>query len=143
MRQKPFRILIKRSMLLVGYGLTSYSAIFQLYGDGTVVQFSKFRPTTGHPTPWASRGLLCAKPTLTRPWDVSTHFNLLAIRQPTDGESMPGIEPRSPGPQSSLLLLPQCNGPTAQCKFLSALQMCAQLLRPRLMHFKQVLQVFA
>ena len=27
---------------LVGCGLTSHSAIFQLYSDGTVVQFSKF-----------------------------------------------------------------------------------------------------
>ena len=26
----------------VGYGLMSHSAIFQLYSDGTVVQFSKF-----------------------------------------------------------------------------------------------------
>ena len=28
--------------LLVGYGLTSHSAIFQLYSDGTVVQFPNF-----------------------------------------------------------------------------------------------------
>ena len=27
---------------LVGFGLTSYSVIFQLYSDGTVVQFSQF-----------------------------------------------------------------------------------------------------
>ena len=38
----------------VGWGLTSHSAIFQLYSDGTVVQFP---PAAGHPTPWAARGL--------------------------------------------------------------------------------------
>ena len=42
---------------LVVCGLTSHSAIFQLYSDGTVVQFSKFWPAAGHPTPWAARGL--------------------------------------------------------------------------------------
>ena len=43
--------------LLVGCGLTSHSAIFQLYSDGTSVQFPIFRPAVGHPTPWAARGL--------------------------------------------------------------------------------------
>ena len=42
---------------LVGCCLTSHSAIFQLYSDGTIVQFSKFRPAARHPTPWAVRGL--------------------------------------------------------------------------------------
>ena len=37
----PKTILIK-TCWLVGYGLTSHSAIFQLYGDGTVVQFPNF-----------------------------------------------------------------------------------------------------
>ena len=42
---------------LVGCCLTSHSAIFQLYSDGTIVQFSKFIPAARHPTPWAVRGL--------------------------------------------------------------------------------------
>ena len=44
---------------LVSCGLTSHSAIFQLYSDWTVVQFSNL-----HPTPWAARGLYRAEPTL-------------------------------------------------------------------------------
>ena len=37
--------------------LTSHSAIFQLYSNGKIVQFSKIRPAARHPTPWAARGL--------------------------------------------------------------------------------------
>ena len=39
---------IWKSTWLVGCGLTSHSAIFQLYSDGTVVQFSKFWPAAWH-----------------------------------------------------------------------------------------------
>ena len=35
--------------------LTSHWAIFQLYSDGTVVQYSKFWPAAGHLTPLAAR----------------------------------------------------------------------------------------
>ena len=37
-------------------GLTSHSAIFQLYSDGTDVQFPNFDLLPGTP-PWAARGL--------------------------------------------------------------------------------------
>ena len=36
-------------VVVVDCGLTSHSAIFQLYSDGTDVQFSKFWPAAGHP----------------------------------------------------------------------------------------------
>ena len=36
---------------LFGCGLTSHQTIFQLYSDGAV------RPASGHPMPWAARGL--------------------------------------------------------------------------------------
>ena len=51
---------------LVGCCLKSNSGIFQLYSDGAIVQFSKFRPAASHPTPWAARSLKRAEPNPTR-----------------------------------------------------------------------------
>ena len=42
--------------VVVDCGLTSHSAIFQLYSDGTDVQFPNFDLLSA-PTPWAARGL--------------------------------------------------------------------------------------
>ena len=39
----------------VGGSLTSHSAVFQLYSDGTDVQFPNL--DLQHPMPWAARGL--------------------------------------------------------------------------------------
>ena len=60
-------------MLLVGSGLTSYSAIFQ-WRDSCPV--SKFWPAVGEPTPWA----VLSVPSLSRHGTFKDVFNLLAIR---------------------------------------------------------------
>ena len=95
---------------LVGCGLTSHSAIFQLYSDETVVQFPNFDLLPGT----QCHGQLGVFSVSSLHWtgtgtseDV---FYLLAIRGPTRGEGMPGIEPGSPDPQSSLLPLRHCGG---------------------------------
>ena len=66
---------------LVGCCLTSHSAIFQLYSDGTMVQFSKFGPVARHPTPWAARGLERVEPTPTRaPGRKKTLWSFTSLR---------------------------------------------------------------
>ena len=86
---------------LLGCGLTSHSVIFQLYSDGTVVQFSKFWPAAEHPTPWAAGGILCAEPT---PIRAPGHPKTSLTSLPTEGphalrlnrESNPGLLIHSP-----------------------------------------------
>ena len=91
--QRDLPFLSRRGVkMLVGCGLTSHSAIFQLYSDGTVVQFSKFWPAAGYPTPWAIRGLWRAEPTPTRALGrPKTFFYLLATRVQTRGVGKLGI----------------------------------------------------
>ena len=94
------------SVWLVSCGLTSHSAIFQLFSDGTVVQFQNFDLSAGHPTPWAARGsLACWAYPVTDTGTSEDVFNLIAIRGPTLGEGKPGNEPGSSDPQSSPLPL--------------------------------------
>ena len=83
-----------------GWGLTSHSAIFQLYSDKTVVKLPNLDllPATQR---YGQLGVYPDKGTGTSE-DV---FYLLAIIGPTCGEGMLGIEPRSPNPQSSPLPL--------------------------------------
>ena len=84
--------------LLVGCGLTSHSAIFQLYSDGTVVQFSNLDLLPGT----QCHGQLGVLSVLSLP-NMGTRtsedvFNLLAIRRPTHGKDKPGIELGSSDP---------------------------------------------
>ena len=91
---------------LVCCGLMSHSAIFQLYSDGTVVQFFKYWPAAGHTTPWAAKGFLACRAFPDTSIGTSEDvFNLLAIRGPTRVEGKPGIKPGSSDPQSSPLPL--------------------------------------
>ena len=75
--------------MLVGCGLLSHSVIFQLYSDGTVVQFQNLDllPGTQH---HGQLGVFSV-PSLPRHGQRDV-CNLLAIRGPTCGEGMPGIE---------------------------------------------------
>ena len=84
---------------LVGYGLTSHSAIFQLYSDGTVVQFPNFDLLPGT----QRHGQLGVFSVPSLPRHGHQDVRVLAIRGPTRGEGMPGIEPGSSDPQSSPL----------------------------------------
>ena len=79
---------------------TSHSVIFQLYSDETVtvVQFPNLNLLQG--TDCHEQLRVFSMQSL--PQDV---FNLLAIRGPTRGEGMPGIEPKSSDPQFSPLPL--------------------------------------
>ena len=89
----------------VDCGLTSHSAIFQLYSDGTDVQFPNFDllPSTHA---MGSLGFLACRAYLDTGTGTSEDvFNLLAIRGPTRGEGKPGIEPGSSDPKSSPLPL--------------------------------------
>ena len=103
---------------LVGCGLTSHSAIFQIYSDGTVVQFPNFDllpGTQGH-------GQLGVFSVPSQP-DTGTGmsddiFYLLAIRGPTCSEGMPGIEPGSSDPQSSPQPLCHCSSTRPVCETL-------------------------
>ena len=90
---------------LVGCGLASHSAIFQLYSDGIVVQFRNFDLLPG--TQRHGQLGVFSVPSLPRHGhrDVRRRFNLLAIRGPARGEGMPGIEHRSSDPWSSPLPL--------------------------------------
>ena len=67
---------------LTSSGLTSHSAIFQLYSDRTVVQFPNFSPAAGHPMPRAAR---CRAYPDTGTGTSEDVFYLLAIRGPTRG----------------------------------------------------------
>ena len=91
---------------LVGCGLTSHSAIFQLYSDGTVVQFG---PAAGHPTPWAARGLKRAEPTPTRaPGCPKTSFTSL----PSEGQHAVRVS-RESNPDRPIQSLARCLCATA------------------------------
>ena len=89
---------------MVGCGFTSHSAICQLYSDGTVVQFQNFDLLPGTQL-HGQLGVLA--------WQVYPDagtgrsedvFNILAIRGPTRGEGMRGIEPGSSDPATSMPL---------------------------------------
>ena len=56
---------IRSNGWLVCCSLTSHSAIFHLYSDGTFVQFPNLDLLPGTQTPWASRSLYGAEPTPT------------------------------------------------------------------------------
>ena len=86
-------------LLVVGCGLMSHSAIFQLYSGGTIVQFSKFWPAVGHPTPYAARKRY--EPTPTRaPGRPKTSITSLPSGGPhamrVSRESNPGLPTQSP-----------------------------------------------
>ena len=91
---------------LVGWGSTSHSAIFQLYSNRTVVKFHNLDLLPGT----QSHGQLgvSSVPSLYPDTGTGTSedvFNLLAIKGPTRGDRMPGIEPGSPDLQSTPLPL--------------------------------------
>ena len=90
---------------LVGCGLTSHSAIFQLYNDGTVVKFPNLDLFPGNQR-HGQLGIFSV-PRLPRHGhqDVEDAFHLLVIRGLTRGEGKHGIEPGSSNPQSSPLPL--------------------------------------
>ena len=77
--------------LLVGCGLTSHTAIFQLYSDGTVVQFPNLDllPETQRHGQLGS--LVCQAYPGMGTGTSEDVFYLLAIRGPTSGEGMLGI----------------------------------------------------
>ena len=84
----------------VGCCLTSHSAIFQLYSDGTVVQIPNLDLLLGT----QRHGQLGVFSVPSLPRQSEDVFYLLDIR----GEGKPGIEPGSPDPQSSPLPLRHC-----------------------------------
>ena len=92
----------------------SHSAIFQLYSDGTVAQFPNFDLLPG--TQCYEQLGVFSVPSLPGHRDVRRRLlYLLAIRGPTRGEGMPGIEPGSPDPQSS----PATSTPTRRAGYAS------------------------
>ena len=93
------------SKWLVGCCVTSNSVIFQLYSDWTVVQFPNLDMLPG--TQRHVQLGVFSVPSLPRHghWNVQRRLYLLAIRGPTHGEGMPGIEPGSTDLQSSPLPL--------------------------------------
>ena len=92
-------------VVVVDCGLTSHSAIFQLYSNGTDVQFPNFDLLPGtHAI--GSLGSLACRAYLDKGTGTSEDvFYLLAIRGPKRGEGKRGIEPGSSDPKSSLLPL--------------------------------------
>ena len=95
---------------LVGCCLTSHSAIFQIYSDGTVIQFPNFYlllSTKGH----GQLEVACRAHSDTGTGTSEDIFYLLAIRGPSRGEGMPGLESGSSDPQSSPLPLRQVEVP--------------------------------
>ena len=92
----------RSQLLLLICGLTSHSAIFQLYSDGTDVQFPNFDvlPGTHAMDSW---------------WSLACRAYLLAIRGPTRGEGKRGIEPGSSDPKSSPLPLRHRGGIEVNC----------------------------
>ena len=95
---------------LVGCGLTSHSAIFHLYSDGTVVQFPNLDPCRAPNAKGNWGSLACRAYPDTGTGTSEDAFNLLAIREPTRGEGKPKIEPGSSDPQSSPLPLRHRDG---------------------------------
>ena len=89
---------------LACWGQTSHSAIFQVYTDGTVVQFQNLDLQPWAPNAFGRYGswVYRAYP-YTGTGTSEDVFYLLATRGPTRSESYPGIEPGSPDPQSSSL----------------------------------------
>ena len=79
----------------------SHSAIFQLYSDGTVVQFSKFKPAAGIQRPGQLGILYVLSLSRHGPETSEDVNNILAFRGPTYNEGLPRIELGSPDPQSS------------------------------------------
>ena len=88
-----------------GCGFTSHSAIFQLHSDETVVQFPNFDLLPGTQRHGQLRVFSVPNLPDTGTGTSEDVFNILAIRGPTRGEGMPGIEPGSSDPQSSPLPL--------------------------------------
>ena len=77
---------------LVGCGLTSHSAIFQPYSDGTVVQFPNLDLLPGTERHGQLRVFSVSSLPRHGHLEVQDVFYLLAIRGPTHGKGMPGIE---------------------------------------------------
>ena len=88
----------------------SYSAIFQLYSDRTVVQFPNLDLQPGTHAMSSSGSFKCRAYSNTGTRTSKGVFNLLAITGPAHGEGMLGIEPKSLDPQSCLLPLRRCDG---------------------------------
>ena len=97
-------------VVVVDCGLTSHSAIFQLYSDGTDVQFPNFDLLPGTHTMGSKGSLACRAYLDTGTGTSEDVFYLLAIRGPTRGEGKRGIEPGSSDPKSSPLPLRQRGG---------------------------------
>ena len=113
-------------------GLTSHSAILQLYSDGTVVQFPNFDLLSG--TQHHGQLGVFSVPSLpdTGTGTSEDVFNLLAIRGPIHVEGKPGIEPGSSDPQSSPLPLRHRGGLKQRREDMSsALSISYLLVRPR------------
>ena len=95
---------------LVDRGLTSHSAIFQLFSDGTDVQFSNFDLLPGTQR-HGQLGVLNVQSLPQHGTGTSEDvFYLLAISGPTRGEGKPGIEFGSSDPKSSPLPLDHRGG---------------------------------
>ena len=96
--------------LLLIVVLTSHSAIFQLYSDGTDVQFPNFDLLPGTHAMGSLGSLACRAYLDTGTGTSEDVFYLLAIRGPTRGEGKRGIEPGSSDQKSSPLPLRHCGG---------------------------------
>ena len=94
--------------------------ICQLYRDGTVVQFTSFDLLPGTNRHGQLEVLSVPSLPQLRHQDVRRRFYLLAIRGPTCGEGMPGIEPGSSDPHSSST--PPINTNTNSLKNMSKLE---------------------
>ena len=99
---------MQKKLIVVDCGLTSHPAIFQLYSDGTDVQFLNFDL---HPRHGQLGSLACRAYLDTGTRTSEDVFYLLAIRGPTRGEGKRGIEPGSSDPKSSPLPLRHRGGP--------------------------------
>ena len=104
-------------VVVVDCGLTSHSAIFQLYSDGTDVQFPNFDLLPGTHVMGNKGSLACRAYLDTGTGTSEDVFYLLAIRGPTRGEGKRGIEPGSSDPKSSPLPLRHRGGRPASCSF--------------------------
>ena len=103
--QKPFLC-----FYTVGWCLTSHSAIFQLYSDGTIVQFPNLDLLTGTQR-YGQLGVFRV-PSLPQIKHQDMRRRLLppCHQRPTRSEGMPGFEHKSSYPQSSPLPLCQRSG---------------------------------
>ena len=102
-------------VVVVDCGLTSHSAIFQLYSDGTGVQFPNFDLLPGTHAMGSYGSLACRAYLDTGTGTSEDVFYLLAIRGPTRGEGKRGIEPGSSDPKFSPLPLRHRGGPLFRC----------------------------